>query len=134
MNSSRAAYITFAEFHTGMALGKSTQVLGQELLDSWYRIYGSGGSARFVPTALIMVLIMRSYMEAVGPRPPGNIHAGQSLSVHGSIGIGDEIETSFSCGSKEHKRHHFVTLDTRSVRLSDNSLIATGAMTMIWAQ
>jgi acyl dehydratase len=67
---------------------------------------------------------MEAYLGLIQPRPPGNIHAGQSLVFGpGLLRVGDQITISVSCKEKtEIKGRGWVTFEC---------LVTNGAATLL---
>ncbi|MEC7259258.1 MAG: hypothetical protein VXW58_15725, partial [Pseudomonadota bacterium] len=77
--------------------------------------------------------MMQAYIDAIQPRPKGNIHAAQDLSFTDlRLEWGDTISIEVSCVEKEtRKGRHWVQFGIRATRNDD--LAMTGAIRSIWA-
>ena len=83
---------------------------------------------------MAMLVVMRSYALAVSPRPPGNVHAGQSLTIARAPRVGEPLITEVRCQSKETRK------DRRWVRLAVETVNELGqvcyhgVITTVWAR
>ena len=129
--------ILFDDFVPGAVLGAATQVCEPALAECWQRIYGSdpalGANGAAEAASLAVVMMMRAYFEVVTPRPPGNIHARQRLTLDGLPRAGESIRTVVSCRARElrrERRHVELALDGRG---DGGRAIYRGIITLIWA-
>ena len=83
--------------------------------------------------SLAVVMMMRTYLNVVAPRPPGNVHARQRFSLESTPRQGEAIRTVIACVERELKRERrYVELQAWGTGEGGRS-IYTGRMTLIWA-
>jgi acyl dehydratase len=129
---------TFDDFEAGADLATVPVALDEGRIASWNRIYADAGgridpSAETVPRGLIVAAMMEGYIRAIQPRPPGNIHAGQTLAFTGTpVRVGARLDIAFSCQTKEFRRERrWLTFGVRV--LDDDHVVAEGEISSIWA-
>lgn len=126
--------LTFERFEPGTALGAHTESIGERMLAHWRTLYPwdvPEGDA--LPAGLATVLLMRAYMKVLSPRPPGNVHARQTLSLSAALRLGNPVTTTFTCAGKALRRERrYVEVDARATGDDGRPLFA-GCMTLIWA-
>lgn len=130
---------TFADFEVGADLGSVTIPLDDRRIDRWNRIYGGVGGAvdpgdAAVPRGLIIAAMMEGYIGAIQPRPPGNIHAGQTLTfTDAPVRPGAQLGFGFTCKAKEIRRERrWLTIGVQICE--DDRLVAEGEISSIWAK
>lgn len=129
---------TFSDFQAGQSFGQMSITLGSDRLAKWDAIFGSRENAdaacRFLPRGLLVTSMMEAYLGLIQPRPPGNIHAGQSLVFGpGRVSLGDTVTISASCKEKaERKGRGWVTFEVIVTRGSETLL--RGDIRSIWAK
>lgn len=57
-----------------------------------------------LPPGLLVALTMRGYLQAVRPRPPGNVHAGLEVAWEGPAHLGETLTVAAACAGKELRR------------------------------
>jgi hypothetical protein len=129
-----APLLTFDRFEPGAALGSHTESVDAGMLGHWRTLYpwdAPAGDA--LPAGLATVLLMRAYMQVLSPRPPGNVHARQTLALSALPRPGEPVTTAFTCASKALRRERrYVEVDARATGDGGRPLFA-GRMTLIWA-
>lgn len=123
---------TFASLRQGQEFGETQVTIDAERIAEWTAIYGkSGGDG--VPPGLLVVEMMRVYLDLVQPRPPGNIHAGQKLRcIEMDVPKGATITASVRCLKKtERKGRNWVHFGV-VLRLADRDILQ-GEIQTIWA-
>lgn len=128
---------TFERFAPGTVLGETTMTFDAALSQGWQRIFGdsAGDSANGAAegAGVAVVMMMRAYLGVVTPRPPGNVHSRQRLSMRGVPRQGEAIRTVMRCESKELKRERrYVELRATGTGDGDRP-IYDGRLTLIWA-
>lgn len=126
--------LTFERFKVGASFEPWLETPSTQMIDSWQKLYGDSlGDRGELPSGMATVMMMRAYMHRVGPRPPGNIHARQQMTLLGPICQGDAITTVLRCIHKEmRKERRFVTLAAEAHNQRGEPCF-TGVMTLIWA-
>lgn len=124
---------TFERFTPGAPVGEARLALDETLLAQWRAVYpelAHDGPA--VPPSLLMPVFMRLYANAVAPRPPGNIHAGQVLTLARLPLAGATVESVFRCADKAlRKGRRFVA--SEGVVSDGAGECFRGRITTIWA-
>lgn len=128
----------YADFQPGHTFGEMSIVLDADRLAQWDAIYGGGGNlndpARPVPRGLLVTCMMEAYLELIQPRPPGNIHAGQSLVFGtGHIQLGDTVTVTASCLDKTLRKGRGWVIFEVTVTRGDQTLLR-GEIRSIWAR
>ena len=125
---------TFDRFEPGKAIGTAEQTVDDAKVDAWYAIYSDQPDTRpLVPAGMAMLIVMHGYAEAVQPRPNGNVHASQELTIKRLPRIGDRLTTSVRCKSKQLKKERrWVTFDVE-VRDQHGNLCYEATNTSVWA-
>ena len=91
----------FDDFEPGAALGCATFTVDDVFVERWLALYeGEPDTRPELPAGMTMPIVMRGYTEAVSPRPPGNVHAGQQLTIHRSPRVGERLTTTVWCQGK----------------------------------
>ena len=125
--------ITFDDLEPGAALGESTFPFTGEALEQWLALFpGDRAAAPCMPAAMVVMVMMRAYVELMHERPPGNVHAAQRLHITRLPALGAQLTTRLSCTAQELKRdRRWVTFafDTTEA----GAPLFRGEMTTIWA-
>ncbi|AIP34882.1 hypothetical protein DR64_7588 [Paraburkholderia xenovorans LB400] len=126
--------ILWEHFQPGVLLGATTLTYCKSLSRSWERIFGPDDACSAAEAASIATaLMMRGYLHVVTPRPPGNLHARQRLTIDSLPRPGDRINLAVTCLSKELKRERrYVDLQVRG-KSGDGRALFVGVMSLIWA-
>jgi len=125
---------TYDRFTPGAVLGDWEEVLDTRLAATWERLFGTRESDQPAQQAgLTVALMMRAYLHVVTPRPPGNIHARQTLSILGLPQVGEAVRSRVRCIDKEIRRERrYLQLEVRGTG-RDGRALYTGQMRLIWA-
>lgn len=125
---------TYDSFTPGCVLGDWEEPLDARLVAVWERLFGA--EPRDAPArqaGLAVALMMRAYLNVVAPRPPGNIHARQALSVHGLPRAGERVRSQVRCLGKEMRgERRYLQLEVVGAGAGGRALY-TGRMNLIWA-
>lgn len=125
---------TYDRFQAGALLGVWEEAIDVALLEQWAAIFGS--HSRDVPArdhGLAVACMMRAYLGVVSPRPPGNIHARQKLSILSRLGPGDVLRSEIWCREKEMRRERrYLTLEVVG-SAGEGRPVYAGEMALIWA-
>ncbi len=126
---------TFADFPVGETMAEVEIALTPEKAALWASISGAETPAAGdpAPRALMVAAMMETYIRALQPRPPGNVHAGQTLSFHGPApAIGATLTARFACRAKAEKKGRFwITLGVEMFEGTRPAL--SGEILSIWA-
>jgi hypothetical protein len=129
-----ASAIVFDVFQPGSCLGSISMSVDRIMLENWIRLYGPRSESNVLPLAFAPLLLMRAMLAIVSPRPPGNIHVGQTYSIHRMPRIGDALTASVWCSEKELRRgRRIVKLQIRLVDPKETMPLVSGCSTMFWA-
>lgn len=135
-NTETASLILFDDFEPGVSLGQCTLAYDETLARQWRYIFGNSQPAtgqQAEAASAAVILMMRAFLTVVSPRPPGNIHARQSLSFAALPKVGDDLLIRLECQGKEIKRdRRYVELIARGYA-PDGSTLFQGMLTLIWA-
>lgn len=124
---------TFDDFQPGAELGRVSVALDGARIANWSAIYGAVDAPDRVPSGMLVAAMMEAYLKAFQPRPPGNIHAGQTLAFVGSAKPGDQLEAKVTCLDKVlRKERRWVTF---GVTLRNGSQdVLSGEIRTVWAR
>lgn len=125
---------SFADFEPGEAIGSADQTIDDEAIEDWLAIYrGEPDTRPLVPAGMAMLIVMRGYANAVRPRPEGNVHAAQKLTIVRVPRVGDHLTTRVRCHDKQMKRERrWVTFDIEVSDQHDN-VCYRATNTSVWA-
>jgi hypothetical protein len=123
---------TFARFAPGQHFAPVTVPLDANRVAGWEAIYGAitGTTA---PDGLIVAGMMEAYIRAIQPRPKGNVHAGQKITLTGAcVALGQTVNYHVAVAEKaEKKGRHWVTF---AVRADHGGIeIMHGQIVSIWS-
>lgn len=123
----------FDDFRPGSVLGRLSIALDAQRVAHWTAIYGVPATLERLPSGLLVAAMMEAYLRAIQPRPPGNIHASQTLRFAGVAKSGDELQAEVACIAKELRRERrWVTF---GVTLRNGSkTVLGGEIRTIWAK
>jgi len=125
---------TYDRFAPGTMLGEWEGAIDAALQAKWDRLFGTrttDASARTI--GLTVACMMRAYLGIVSPRPPGNIHARQTLSIQGLPQDGEIVRTQVWCRDKElRKDRRYIYLEAIGTGNGGRPLYS-GQMSLIWA-
>lgn len=129
---------TYDDFRPSAEIGSAEVVIDAQRIGLWNRIYAPAGGAAPadgpVPPGLVVAAMMEGFIRAIQPRPPGNIHAGQTLAFAGAeVRAGARLTVTFTCKAREIRRERrWVTFGV-SIR-DGGRLVAEGEIAAIWAK
>jgi acyl dehydratase len=124
---------TFDDFLPGSVLGRLSIALDAQRIAHWTAIYGLPTTLERLPSGLLVAAMMEAYLRAIQPRPPGNIHASQTLRFGGAARPGDELQAEVACVAKELRRERrWVTFGV-SLRNGSKNILG-GEIRTIWAK
>ena len=125
---------TLDDFPVGEPLAEVAVALSEERAGQWTRLYGgdplkAGDPA---PRGLAVAAMMEAYIRAIQPRPPGNVHASQTLRFATRPKVGATLTARFACVKKEVKKERrWLTL---GVEMFDgDKKVLSGEIISIWA-
>lgn len=133
MQTTAPAIWTYDDFLPGSVLGRLVIALDVQRIAHWAAIYGAPATPGQLPAGLLVAAMMEAYLRAIQPRPPGNIHASQTLRFRGTARPGDEIAAEVTCVAKELRRERrWVTFGVNLRSRADDVL--SGEICTIWAR
>ena len=124
--------LTFDDFQIGQEIGRREMVVTEDSRDHLSRAFPDmvDGDGRVEMT---IGLIMRAYISIISPRPPGNIHAGQTLTLGRLLAPGDRFMARARCIAKEpRKGRSWFTFGLTLT--SDGDMVVDGEMSFLWAK
>jgi len=125
----------YERFMPDTLLGEWQETLDSKLHAQWNEMFGdhpSDGAAR--AAGLAVACMMRAYLGVVSPRPPGNIHARQVVTLHNLPELGEVIRSRVWCRDKEMRRERrHLTIEVIGSG-HENRPLYTGRMGLIWAR
>lgn len=123
---------TYDSLQPGHEFGETRFSIDADRVAGWAQIYGGAEGDR-VPPGLLVVEMMRAYLDLVQPRPPGNIHAGQRLHcLDLDVPADAAITASVRCLEKTRRKGRgWVTFDV--VLRSQERDVLQGEIVTIWA-
>lgn len=127
--------LTFARLEPGRVYGRHTETIGQRLIDQWTELYPwDQPQGDIAPSGLTNMVGMRTYLLAMHPRPPGNVHASIKLRGARPLRIGARVSAEVSCSGKEEKKgRRFVDFHVRGTDEEGHQVIDM-ELRLIWAQ
>ncbi len=124
--------LTFDDFQVGHEIGTREMVVTDDARDHLGKAFPDmgGGDGRVEMTIAMM---MRAYISIISPRPPGNIHAGQTLTLGRLLAPGDRFMARARCIAKERKKGQpWITFGLTLT--SDSEMVVEGEMSFLWAK
>jgi hypothetical protein len=126
--------LMYDDMTPGLELGSFSIAFDEDLLRTWCAMFPADeGQAPRMPAGMAVMVMMRSYMEVLSDRPPGNIHAGQRFKIIERPLLGDVLTTTFMCAGRETRRERR-WLWLESLTASARGVAAEGRMSMVWAR
>lgn len=125
--------ILYEDFVVGQEMGECVLTYDETFVQGWQQIFGQAASPRAQAASVSLMLMMRAFLTIVSPRPPGNIHARQSLSFSSLPVLGDQLTVSAACLSRTlRKERRYVELSVKALNQRGQPVFA-GVLTLIWA-
>ena len=127
-----SALWTFERFTPGSPTGTASVTLDAGRRAGWTSLFGEPRGDG-MPQGLFVAAMMEAYIEAMQPRPKGNVHAGQSLTFTGAEVPADAtLDFAFTCAAKEMKRERrWVWFDFEAT--CAGQAVMDGRITALWA-
>lgn len=121
-------------FEIGQLIGCKRLVLCDGILEQWSAIYGPVHDQEHLPMGAVPFLLMRAYAAIVTPRPPGNLHVGQSCTLRELPRMDTELQASAACIHKEIRgERRVVKFEVKICEARSNEPLISGISTMFWA-
>lgn len=125
--------ILYEDFVVGQEVGECVLTYDETFVQGWQQIFGQAASPRAQAASVSLMLMMRAFLTIVSPRPPGNIHARQSLSFSSLPVLGDQLTVSAACLCRTlRKERRYVELSVKALNQRGQPVFA-GVLTLIWA-
>lgn len=127
---------TFDRFEPGALVGSVDLPVLEEDVARWMALFPSpqGGAGDRLPAGFSVAMMMKGYMRILDHRPPGNVHAHQSLVWGPMIRRGGLVSMRLVCLNTEMKsERRWITFDARLSSM-DGVLHLSGEMRMLWAR
>ena len=125
--------LTFDRLPVDQLLGTRRYAVDGELLAAWEGFLPPETADAPLPPGLAVALSMRAYIEVTAPRPPGNVHAGQTYRLGRPLRRGDEADVAVRCLGKEERKGRLWARFGTDLRAGGDAVLL-GEMTMIWAR
>ena len=126
--------LTFDRIPLDEQIGATCLMVDKAMLDTWQSLYGKRPEDAPLPLAFAPMLLMRAFLTIVTPRPPGNLHVGQSYRVTGMPCPYRAIFATVHCSAKElHKSRRVVTFIIKLAETDEAAPLVSGTSTMFWA-
>ncbi len=131
------APILYEDFVPGALMGERMEVYDAEQAKCWQAIFGDqvadGANGAAEGASMAVIGMMRGYLNAVTPRPPGNVHTRQNFRMHEIPKPGESIRVLVHCSGKALRRERkYVELTVQGT--SDSGRVLFDAvLTLIWA-
>jgi len=125
---------TFDRFEPGQSFGVVPWTPDRAAFARWNALFRTCPDDQVtLPAGMISMVALRAYMTLLDARPPGNIHAVQTMRIDLLPAIGTPLETELRCRSRELRNgRRWVTFETLT-RTRDRVACFEGGMTMLWA-
>jgi hypothetical protein len=129
------ALILFDQLEPGTCLGSTAMSVDRRMLQAWQALYGPRTESPVLPLAFAPLLLMRAMLAIVSPRPPGNIHVGQTYRIRRMPRIDAALTASVWCSEKDvRKGRRVVKLEIVLTELPGADPIVSGCSTLFWAR
>jgi hypothetical protein len=127
--------LTFDRLEPGKLLGEIALQVGADEFAQWDSMFPGSieASGEFLPPGLVIALMMRGYIDLLGERPKGNVHAGQEFDWGPPAPREGELVVSLSCLRKELKGERRWVWFGNEVRTLGGPVHLRGTMRMLWA-
>ncbi|HLU04045.1 MAG TPA: hypothetical protein VKZ94_14885 [Advenella sp.] len=127
--------LTYDSFTPGTELGDWQEPVDAGLIATWDSLFGASEQDQPArQTGLCIALMMRAFLKVVTPRPPGNIHARQLMTIENLPQAGDSVHSKIRCIDKQIKRgRRYLDLEVTGYDANQRPLYV-GKMSLIWAQ
>ncbi|MBP0630490.1 hypothetical protein [Cupriavidus sp. AcVe19-1a] len=132
-----AAPILYEDFLPGALMGERVEVYDAEQAMRWQSIFGvvpdDGANGAAEGASMAVIGMMRGYLNAVTPRPPGNVHARQEFKMRDIPVPGESIRVVVHCSGKALRRERkYIELTVQGSGLRGRPLF-DAVITLIWA-
>jgi hypothetical protein len=131
------APILYEDFVPGALMGERVEVYDAEQAKRWQSIFGDepeeGANGAAEGASMAVIGMMRGYLNAVTPRPPGNVHARQNLKMRAIPTPGESMRIVVRCSGKALRRERkYVELTVQGTGARGRTVF-DGVLTLIWA-
>ncbi len=134
MHAETPAVWDFAAFTEGACLGQVEIELDAAHLALWGQVFGRAPEPEALSRSLLVSAMMEGYLKVAQPRPPGNIHAGQTLQLKGPAPkSGQRLRVTTRCKAAYERKGRKWVRFASEVAGSDGPLLQ-GEILTIWAR
>lgn len=135
-SASASEVMTFDRFEAGQPLGAFELTVDDTMLALWEKLYGNRpGDADRLPAAFAPLILMRALLSVVAPRPPGNLHVGQTCDIRAMPRAHQPFVAAVECRAKTLRKERRVVDFLVSVRSTDDGTpLLSGTSTIFWAR
>lgn len=125
--------LSYDTFVVGARIGSNTLVFDLEQMQLWQQLYGEAPASRHVPMGAAPLLLMQAFATIVVPRPPGNLHVGQTCTVKRMPDIGKSMSATVDCLHKEKKgERKLVAFATHITDPESGDTLISGVTKVFW--
>ncbi|ASP23516.1 hypothetical protein ANTHELSMS3_05136 (plasmid) [Antarctobacter heliothermus] len=124
----------YSAFVEGQLLGSTEFRIDENRLRLWSGIFDWPAMSERLSVSLLVSAMMEAYLHVAQPRPPGNIHAGQKLWLHGRAPhLGEALTvTTRVAGKEERKGRKWLAFESNIT--SGGDWLLKGEILTIWAE
>ena len=134
MHAETPAVWDFAAFREGQRLGRVEVELDEARLALWSAVFGRPAAPQCLSRSLLVSAMMEGYLKVAQPRPPGNIHAGQTLQLKGPAPKpGQRLSVTTHCKEAYERKGRKWVRFASEVAGNDGPLLE-GEILTIWAR
>jgi hypothetical protein len=132
-----ATPILYEDFVPGALIGEQVEAYDAEQAKRWQSIFGDepeeGANGAAEGASMAVIGMMRGYLNAVTPRPPGNVHARQKFRMRGIPKADEPMRIVVRCSGKALRRERkYVELTVEGSGARGRALF-DAVLTLIWA-
>lgn len=128
-----ASPILYADLVPNTVMGEHCDVYDAAMSDRWRSIFSGQPSGAAEQASIALVLAMRALLSVVAPRPPGNVHARQQMTVHALPTHGQMVRSEVRCLQKEIKRNRrYIDFAVKGLA-EQGQVLYEAQMSLIWA-
>lgn len=125
---------TFDTFKADELIGSVTIPVDGTDISNWFALFPETAQPiSTLPPGLVIALMMRGYIQILGERPRGNVHASQELEWHAPAPATGALIVSLKCEKKELKEGRRWLWLENTVATTNGAICLKGTMRMLWA-
>ena len=125
---------TFDTFQPGQLIGSVETPVSDRDLAQWFSLFPDASDDQTsLPPGLVISMMMRGYIQILGERPQGNVHASQELEWLMPAPKNDPLVVTLKCVKKEQKDNRRWLWLENGVATKTGAMCLKGTMRMLWA-